>query len=231
MVPRALRGRPEAIVAVVLAGHELGLGPMQSLAQVNLIQGRPSLAAEAMRALVMAAGHTLVVEAGDDAATVRAHRRDWPAEQWATFRFTLADAERAGLLGKDTWKQYPRAMLSARATSEACRATFPDVLAGISYTPDELDVIDATVSAEAYQRDVAQEPPQRIDPLQQGADALTVRLNALPGPSRAAFKVWMRAEDVRLPPRTMDELAKMRDHVVTLEREAAAEADAYGTST
>jgi hypothetical protein len=230
MVPRALRGRPEAIVAVVLAGHELGLGPMQSLAQVNLIQGRPSLAAEAMRALVMAAGHTLVVEAGDDAATVRAHRRDWPAEQWATFRFTLADAERAGLLGKDTWKQYPRAMLSARATSEACRATFPDVLAGISYTPDELDVIDATtVSAEAYQRDVAQEPPQRFDPLHQGADALTVKLNALPDKSRAAFRAWMRSQGMRLPPPTMDILGKMADHVAALEAEAAAEADTYET--
>jgi hypothetical protein len=83
----------------------------------------------------------------------------------------------------------------------------------------------------AYQRDVVQEPPLRIDPLQQGADALTVKLNALPDKSRAAFRAWMRSQGMRLPPPTMDILGKMADHVAALEAEAAAEADAYGTST
>ncbi len=56
LVPNPLRGRPDAVVAVVLAGHELGLGPMQSLQTIDLIQGRPSLSPEGMRALVLSRG-------------------------------------------------------------------------------------------------------------------------------------------------------------------------------
>jgi hypothetical protein len=109
---------------------------------VNLISGRPALSAEAMRALVLARGHTLLVEASDTEATVRCRRREWPAEQWSSHTFTLEDAKRAGLAGKGTWASYPRALLTARATSEACRATFPDVIAGLSYTPEEIGSIE-----------------------------------------------------------------------------------------
>ena len=143
LVPPPLRGRPDAVVAVVLAGHELGLGPMQSLQTIDLIQGRPSLSPEGMRALVLSRGHSLIVEAGDEEATIRCHRREWPADQWSSHTFTLADAERANLLGKGSWSSYPRAMLTARATAEACRATFPDVIAGVSYTAEELGSIEA----------------------------------------------------------------------------------------
>ena len=124
---------------MVLAGYELGLGPMQSLQSIDLIKGQPTLSPEGMRALVLARGHAVIVEAGDQAATVQCHRREWPAEQWTSFTFDLADAERAHLLAKDNWVQYPRAMLTARATSEACRATFPDVIAGLSYTAEEVE--------------------------------------------------------------------------------------------
>jgi hypothetical protein len=50
----------------------------------------------------------------------------------------MDDAKRAGLAGKNNWRSYPRAMLLARATAELCRALFPDVLAGISHTIEEL---------------------------------------------------------------------------------------------
>ena len=40
-VPKALRGDPNSVLACILTGDELGLGPMQSLRMVNVIDGPP----------------------------------------------------------------------------------------------------------------------------------------------------------------------------------------------
>lgn len=46
---------------------------------------------------------------------------------------------------KDNWHTYPGPMLLARATSAAVRAVCPEVLMGVSYTPEELGApVDAT---------------------------------------------------------------------------------------
>lgn len=60
----------------------------------------------------------------------------------ATVRWTMEDAKMAGLAGKNNWKTYPRAMLMARCTSELCRILFPDIIAGLSYTPEEIASIE-----------------------------------------------------------------------------------------
>ena len=137
LVPEALRGRPEEVLAVMMAGNELGIGPMQALQSINIIKGRPALSAELMRALVLGAGHQFIVEATDSSAVAAVCRVGWP--EWKNVTFNLEDAKRAGLLNNPSWTKYPRAMLSARVTSEACRLYFPDVIAGMSYTPEEIE--------------------------------------------------------------------------------------------
>ena len=61
-VPAALKGKPEAVLACILAGHEAGISPMQSLSKIHVIQGRPAMAAELMRALVLQHGHEIWIE-------------------------------------------------------------------------------------------------------------------------------------------------------------------------
>ena len=139
MVPDALRGRADAVLAVVMSGYELGVGPMQALQGINMIKGKPSVSPEMMRALIQQAGHQLRLTATNEQATLRCHRRDWAPDEWDTFTFTMEDAKNAGLTGNDTWRKYPRAMLTARVTAEAARAVFSDVIAGLSYTPDEVE--------------------------------------------------------------------------------------------
>lgn len=139
-VPAGLRGNPASVLACILTGEELGLGPMQSLRMVHVIDGRPSASAELMRALVNRAGHRVdVVEAKQDTVTLSGQRSDTGAR--ATVTWTLADAQRAKLTGNPAWGKYPRSMLLARATSELCRMLFADVIGGL-YTPEESAAIE-----------------------------------------------------------------------------------------
>jgi len=136
LIPASLRGKPADILVILLTGRELQIGPMQALQKVYVINGRPTMSAELMGALVLRAGHELVIHDFNDGCRVEARRRG--SDKTSEFQFTVADAKAAGLLNKDTWKQYQRAMLRARAISSACRAMFPDVLMGVSYVPEEM---------------------------------------------------------------------------------------------
>jgi hypothetical protein len=138
-VPKPLLGRPPAILATLLAGQEVGLGPIASLRAIYIIEGKATLSAEAARALVLGAGHWLYVEASDTAATAYGRRKGF--SETVPVEWTIDRARRARLADRPVWRQYPRAMLTARATSELCHLLFPDVLAG-------LDVAEAAADAE-----------------------------------------------------------------------------------
>lgn len=136
-VPKALRDKPEAVLACILAGHEAGLSPMTSLRSIHVIEGRPAMSAELMRAIVNRAGHEMWIEESTTTRAIVAGKRSGSARELKV-TWTEDDARRANLLGKDNWKKYPRAMLVARASTELARYLFPDVLAGISHSIEEL---------------------------------------------------------------------------------------------
>lgn len=157
-VPTALRRRPEAVLAALMSGAERGLGPMESLRSVHVIEGRPTLSAEAMRALVLAAGHDIdIVESTPTRATV-VGRRAGSDSFSPPFTWTMDRARRARLASKDTWQRYPEAMLLARASTDLCRAVFPDVIAGLASTEE---IVDELVAAEPSKsrRAPARRPP------------------------------------------------------------------------
>lgn len=142
-VPASFRGKPEAVLAAMLYGRELGLGPMQSLNLIQSIQGSVGLKPEGMRALVRTKGHRIwPVETTDERVTLCGWRQGDPPDAVVTVTWTLADADRAGLRKGANWAHYPRAMLTARATSELCRLHFADVIGGLSYTPEEIAEFD-----------------------------------------------------------------------------------------
>ena len=60
-VPKSLRGRAPAVAAAILAGRERGLPPMVSLASIDVVDGRPTLSAQLLAALVYRAGHRITV--------------------------------------------------------------------------------------------------------------------------------------------------------------------------
>ena len=154
-VPTAFRGRPAAVGAAILAGREIGIGPMTSLQHLHVIEGRPSMSAQLMRALVQAAGHRIrVVESTSTRCVLAGQRRG--DDEGTTVTFTMDDAKQAGLDRRPNWAKYPRAMLVARATGELCRLIFADVLGGITLTVEEAGEI-----ADDWQEPSDPTPPRK----------------------------------------------------------------------
>lgn len=149
-VPPALRGKPEAVLACILAGHEAGVSPMQALAKIHVIEGRPAMSAELMRAIVLRAGHEIWLEESSSTKAIACGKRAG-SSRVSRVEWTMDDAKRAQLDQRQNWRKFPRAMLAARATAELCRSLFPDVLAGISYAVEELQddpsIADGTIPA------------------------------------------------------------------------------------
>lgn len=137
-VPKAMRGNLPAIMACVATGRSLGISDMHALRSIHIIDGKASMSAELMVALARRAGHSISADIGPDSCTVKGRRGDNGDEMSCTW--TLEMAEKAGLLNKDNWKKYPQAMLWARPASQLCRMLFPDVLAGVSLTPEEAEM-------------------------------------------------------------------------------------------
>jgi hypothetical protein len=140
-VPAALRNKPAACLAAILTGRELGLGPMESLRQIAIIDGSPTLSAELQLKLYRQAGHKLDVRRADGTAVELVGTRGDTGEQLEVV-YTLADAEKAGLIqitpdgevrarsqkGRPMpWETFTPDLLWARAVTRLVRRLAPDL--------------------------------------------------------------------------------------------------------
>jgi hypothetical protein len=135
MVPRDFQGKPGNVLVAIQWGREVGLGPLQALQNIAVINGRPSIWGDAALALVRGHPDCASVQEGVDGEGDTRHgwcevtRR---GEQPQRRTFSIADAKRAGLWGKSgPWTQYPDRMLQLRARGFAIRDVFPDALRGV----------------------------------------------------------------------------------------------------
>lgn len=136
-VPNEMRGKPAAVAACILYGSEIGIGPMQALAKIDIVKGRPAPKAELARALALAAGHEVWVEESTNTrVTVAGRRRNSEHVQKVTW--TLDDVKKAGIVNQ-AYGKYPRQMLLARASAELVRMMCPDALGGIGQFSEEVD--------------------------------------------------------------------------------------------
>lgn len=137
-VPKSYGGKVAETAAAIVAGSELGLGVMASLQSIDVIDGRPSVRALAMRALALRAGHVLwVEESSSQRAIVRGHRAG-SREHIETVTWDMAKAVKAGLDKKTNWVKYPEQMLVARATADLIRLIAPEVVLGLPYSAEEV---------------------------------------------------------------------------------------------
>ena len=134
MVPKAFQNQPQATMAAIIRGMEVGLHPMQALSSIAVINGRAVIWGDALPALMQRAGHHIDVEfegTGDALVAVATLTRG-DTGKTIIRRFGMADAKRAGLAGKaGPWTQYPSRMCAHRARSWAARDGAADALMGM----------------------------------------------------------------------------------------------------
>jgi len=133
---------------VLMKGRALGLHPMTSIGNINIIDGKAEVGALLMLSMVrksglMAPGGWKLVHSDDKRAVFATRRID---EDWTEFEYTIGEADLMGLLDKgrsewaqanNQWKKQPRTMLRRRAQSMLLREVYPDVVLGC-YDHDEL---------------------------------------------------------------------------------------------
>jgi hypothetical protein len=163
LLPKAYQGQPANLLLAMEYADALGIPTMTAISGVHIVDGKPTASAGLMSALVRRAGHKLRVTGDDTQATAEIIRADDPD---FTFRsvWTMERAKAAGLAGKGVWKQYPAAMLKARAISEVARDACQEALSGVIYTPEELGaLVTVTADGEMAPADLAPEPADIVD--------------------------------------------------------------------
>jgi hypothetical protein len=109
-------------------------------AEYDVIQGRPALKSQACLARFQQAGGTIQWIKRTDKECVLEGKH--PAGGTLQVTWTMDRANAAGLTGKQNWKTYPCAMLSARCVAEMVRALYPACLNGV-YLAEEVQDFDA----------------------------------------------------------------------------------------
>lgn len=131
-------GTPQAVLATVLAGRELGFQAMASLRAFHVIEGKSVLSAEAIRALVLRSGKAKFfrcTERTPTRATFETQRGDDPP---MSLTYTIEEAQTAGAKNGSGYTKNPADMLVARASAKLARLVYPDVTNGM-YASEEID--------------------------------------------------------------------------------------------
>ena len=122
----------------VLAGRELGFDPFTSMSGINIIKNKVALGGNLVATLVKRHPdyNYIILETNNERCNLAFYEKD---QKVGEFSFTLDDAKKAGLSGKDVWKKYPRNMLFYRALTSGVRLYCPDVTGGVVvYTAEEI---------------------------------------------------------------------------------------------
>lgn len=151
MVPQTYKGKPENGAAAILYGAELGLKPLQSLQQIFVVHGTPAIYARTMSGLLKARGYRFdTIESTDESVTVTGTS---PKGEQETSTWTIDRAKRAGYTSNKKYQSDPQAMLYAKALSEVSRKLAPDVLLGITYTAEDLQLEESRAQVKVTRLD------------------------------------------------------------------------------
>jgi len=152
------KNQAEAMAIMLLCQAE-GMHPAIAMRDYHVINGRPSMKADAMLARFQLAGGKVHWPRMDDAEVTGVFSH--PAGGEATITWNDETIKRAELSRNPMHQKYPRQMKRARCISEGIRAVYPACVAGV-YTPEEVQ--DFTPPKGAKVVDVAPDPEPESEP-------------------------------------------------------------------
>lgn len=130
-----------------------GLHPIQAIKRYHIIEGKPSMRADAMQAEFQRHGGRVkwVETSGEACEAEFSHPTHHPDPY--RVRVTFAEMDKAGITKgqsglKKNWRCFPAAMLRARVISAGVRMIDPGVIVGI-YTPEEVQDFDEPKTVQA----------------------------------------------------------------------------------
>lgn len=135
LVPKQFQGKPADIYLAMSWGDELGLTPIQSLQNIAVINGKPSIYGDTMMALCRKHPEFEDIKeniSGEGSARTAVCEIKRRGQSWYKTQFSMGDAAKAGLLNRQgPWQSYPDRMLKMRARGFALRDVFADALGGV----------------------------------------------------------------------------------------------------
>lgn len=130
---------PMQAMALMLLCQSEGLHPMTACRQYHVIQGRAAMTSQTMMSkFLWHGGKQQIHSATETEADITLSH---PAGGSMRVRWTIEQAQKAGLTNKDNWKNHPRSMLLRRAQAEAVRAVAPFVLEGIPSADEAEEIV------------------------------------------------------------------------------------------
>jgi hypothetical protein len=146
LLPEAIKTKEQAAV-IILKGAELHIPPMQALETINIIKGKPTLAAQLMLGLAKQRIPGFKASRVKSDAKICVwkfqrpgepeHQETWTIERAARMK-TKEGGKVIALTEKFNWRTMPQTMLEWRCISSGLRVVCPDVIMGL-YTPEEMD--------------------------------------------------------------------------------------------
>lgn len=138
------------LAAAIMYGAELGLSAVAAAQNIFVVKGKPAVYARTMAAQVRRAGYRIEEVEADDQHVIWRAERDG---KWAYSEWTIDRAKQAGYTSNQKYSSNPQEMLRAKAIAEVCRIQYQDVLLGMAYSVEELQLDSVSV-----QRVVKREP-------------------------------------------------------------------------
>lgn len=143
LVPKDYKGKPGNILVAVQMGAEIGLPAMQSIQNIAVINGKPSIYGDLGKALLLAAGCDIDE---DDIEKIKKNGKarckiTRPGRTPVERTYSIENAKTAKLWGKEgPWTTNPERQMAWRAFWFAARDAAADFLKGLGGAEELMDI-------------------------------------------------------------------------------------------